>query len=101
MDDRYAKYLKALDDIASDLIRNGLYPPEDRLLREVVNNYARRRLAEEEKVVLGFEKQFISWEKFNDAIMNIATIEQEDIFFEWEAARDSVKACRKITADSA
>ena len=50
----------------------------------------------ESRVVLGFEKQFISWEKYTDAIMNIATPEQEDIAFEWEAARDSREAWQKL-----
>ena len=95
-EDQCARYLAALDDIASELISDGLYATEHKLLRSIVLDYARRKVEAESRVVLGFEKQFISWEKYTDAIMNIATPEQEDIAFEWEAARDSREAWQKL-----
>ena len=96
MDDKCSNYLMFLDYMARDLIQKGLHKSEHKLLRDIVRDYAQRQLEEEGKVVLGFEKQFISWEKYNDAIMNIATPEQEDIAFEWEAARDFRKAWQKL-----
>ena len=96
MEDKCSNYLIFLDYIARDLIHKGLYTSEHKLLREIVRDYAQRQLETEQRVILGLEKQFISWEKFNDAIMNIATPEQEDIFFEWETARDSRKAWQEL-----
>ena len=96
IDDQCGKYLAALDDIARELISGGLYATEHKLLRSIVLDYARRKAEAESRVVLGFEKQFISWEKYTSAIMNIATPEQENIAFEWEAARDSREAWQKL-----
>ncbi len=84
--DNTRKYLECLNKVAQPLIREGIYESEEEFLRD----YARQQAEEERRAVLGFERQFISWEKFNDAIMNIATPEQEDIAFDWEWARDSV-----------
>ena len=96
MKDECSNYLMFLDYIAQDLIRKNLHSSEHKLLRDIVKDYAQRQLELEGKVILGFEKQFISWEKFNDAIMNTATPEQEDIFFEWEWARDSRKDWQRM-----
>ena len=88
--DNTRKYLECLDQVAGPLIRSGAYASEEDFLRDFVKDFAQRKVEENRQVVLGFEKQYISWEKFNDAIMEIATPEQEDIAFDWEWARDGV-----------
>lgn len=101
MEDQCGKYLAVLDDIARELVSCGLYATENKLLRSIVLDYARRKIEAESRVILGFEKQFISWEKYTDAIMNIATPEQEDIALEWEVARDSMQAWQKLVDELA
>ena len=96
MDEESFKYLEHINRLAEPLLQEGLYSCEEDLVRDLLVVLVKRHIEAEEKVILGFEKQFISWEKFNDAIMGIATPEQEDIFFEWEAARDSVDAWQKF-----
>lgn len=94
--DSTRKYLECLDKVAQPLIREGVYESEEEFLRDNVRQLARRHIAAWEEVVLGFERQFISWEKFNDAIMNIATPEQEDIAFDWESARMFLASWQKL-----
>lgn len=89
---KYEGYLETLHKVAGPLIQSGLYATESEFLRDLLTDYAQHQLEEEEKVVLGFEKQYISWEKFSDALMNIATPRQEDEWMEWEAAREGIKA---------
>lgn len=90
--DNTRKSLERSDKVAQPLIREGVYELEEEFLRD----YARHQAEEERQAVLGFERQFISWEKFNDAIMNIATPEQEDIAFEWESARMFLASWQKL-----
>ena len=89
---KYEVYLETLHKIAGPLIQSGIYATEADFLKDLLKDYAQRQLELEQKVVLGFEKQYISWEKFSDALMNIATPLQEDEWMEWEAAREGVKA---------
>ena len=88
----YEGYLETLHEVAGPLIQSGLYATEADFLRDLLTDYVQHQLEEEMKVILGFEKQYISWEKFSDALMNIATPQQEDEWMEWEAAREGVKA---------
>ena len=96
MDQQCLEYIDGISKLAQPLLEDGLYSSEEELLRELLVILVKRHIESEGQVILGFEKQFISWEKFNDAIMDIATPEQEDIFFEWESARDSVNAWQKF-----
>ena len=89
-DAKYEKYLETLYELAGPLLQAGRYATVGDFLRDFLRDYARHRAKEAQRVALGFERQFISWEKFNDAIMEIATPEQEDIAFDWEWARDGV-----------
>ena len=82
------QYLEYFEKFSRPMVNAGIYESTEDFLRDCLRDFARRKVDECEKVALGFEKRFISWEKFNDAIMNIATPEQEDIAFEWEWARD-------------
>lgn len=86
--DNTRKYLECLDEVARPLIRSGAYASEEDFLRDFVKDFAQRKVEENRQVVLGFEKQYISWEKFTDALLDVATPEQEDEWWEWEAARD-------------
>ena len=98
-DAKYEKYLEALDELARLLILSGLYASEAEFLRDFLKYYFRRELEEEKQVALGFEMQHISWEKFSDALMNIATSYQEDEWMEWEAARDRATSLQKLLAE--
>jgi Zn-dependent M32 family carboxypeptidase len=95
-DAKYEKYLEALDELARPLILSGLYSSEAEFLRDFLKYYFQCALEEEKQVALGFEMQHISWEKFNDALMDIATPYQEDESMEWEAARDRTKSLQKL-----
>ena len=95
-DAKFEVYLETLHKVAGPLIQSGLYATESDFLRDLLTDYAQGQLEEELKVILGFERQYISWEKFSDALMNIATPLQEDEWMEWEAAREGVKAWQKM-----
>lgn len=82
------KYLEYFEQYSRPMVRAGFYNSTEDFLRDCLKDFAQRKVDECEEIVLGFEKQFISWEKFNDAIKNVATPEQEDIALEWEWARD-------------
>ena len=95
-DAEYEKYLETLYELARPLVQAGRYATVGDFLRDFLRDYARQQAEEERRAVLGFERQFISWEKFNDAIMNIATREQDDIAFDWEWARDGAAYWQKL-----
>ena len=85
--DNARKYLECLDKVAQPLIREGVYESEEEFLRDNVRQLARRQITAWEEVIQGFEQKYISWEKFSDALLNVATPEQEDAWMEWESAR--------------
>ena len=101
MDEEYLKYLKCLDDIARPLIQHGIYASEKDFLRACVKDFARRKVEESREVVTGFEKKYISWEKFTDAILETATVEQEDEWMEWEAAHHMAKTWQELVDELA
>ena len=82
------KYLEYFEKFSRPMVSAGIYDSTEDFLRDCLRDFAQRKVDECSDVALGFEKQFISLEKFRDAIWNIATPEQEDICFEWEWARD-------------
>jgi Arc/MetJ-type ribon-helix-helix transcriptional regulator len=94
--DECRQYLEYLEKFAKPLIQSGIYASTEEFLRDCVKDFAQRKVKENQQVALGFEKQYISWEKFNDALMNVATPEQEDAAMEWEWARDSAKSWQKL-----
>ena len=93
--DNSRKYLDCLDKVAQPLIREGVYASEEEFLRDNVRQLARSHIAEWQEVILGFEKKYISWEKFSDALLNVATPAQEDEWMEWESARRFLAAWQK------
>ena len=94
--DNSRQYLKELDRVAQPLIRAGVYASAEEFLRDTVRQLARHRIKESQQVIRGFEKQYISWEKFTDALLNVATPEQEDVWMEWESARRFLAAWQKL-----
>lgn len=98
MDEKYLEYLEHLDNLARPLVRHGIYASKADFLRALVRDFAQRKLEENRQVALGFEKQYISWEKFNDALLNVATPAQEDAALEWEWARDRLKAWQELVS---
>ena len=82
------RYLEYFEKYSRPMVSAGIYESTEDFLRDCLRDLAQRKVAECDETVLGFEKRFISWDKFNDAIKNVATPEQEDIALEWEWARD-------------
>ena len=93
--DNSRQYLKELERLAQSLIREGVYASAEEFLRDNVRYMARRQIEENQQIIQGFEKQYISWEKFSDALMKVATPEQEDAWMEWESARRFLAAWQK------
>lgn len=94
--DNSLRYLDCLDKVAQPLIREGVYASEEEFLRDNVRYMARRQIEECQQVIRGFEKQYISWEKFSDALLNVATPAQEDAWMEWESERRILAAWQKL-----
>ena len=94
--DNSRQYLKELDRVAQPLIRAGVYASEEEFLRDTVRQLARHQIAAWQEVIRGFEKKYISWEKFSDATLDTATIPQEDEWMEWESARRMLAAWQKL-----
>lgn len=94
--DNSRKCLRELDRLAQSLIREGVYASTEEFLRDNVRYMARRQIEENQQIIQGFEKQYISWEKFSDALLNVATPEQEDAWMEWESARRFLAAWQQL-----
>ena len=93
--DNSRQCLKELDRLAQSLIREGVYASAEEFLRDNVRQLARHQIAAWQAVIRGFEKKYISWEKFSDATLDTATIPQEDEWMEWESARRMLAAWQK------
>ena len=94
--DNSRQCLKELDRLAQSLIREGVYASAEEFLRDNVRYMARRQIEECQQIIQGFEKKYISWEKFSDATLDTATIPQEDEWMEWESARRMLAAWQKL-----
>ena len=94
--DNSRQCLKELDRVAQPLIRAGVYASAEEFLRDTVRQLARHQIAAWQEVIQGFEKKYISWEKFSDATLDTATIPQEDEWMEWESARRMLAAWQNL-----
>ncbi len=78
---------KTISDIVKPLLASGVYKDEQRALRDIVADYAQRKVETYTSVILRMEKKYgKSFATFSKDLRQKANMAKEDDWMEWKAA---------------
>ena len=88
--------IKALEAIAITLVGTGRYQTQAEAIRAIALEQINRKISAYDRRVKQFERKHrTNFEAFGKRIRNRATVRQEDVWMEWEAAIAMREAWRK------
>ena len=89
------KYAEALEKLSRPFIQAGLYESQDGFLLDLIKDLAQRKIEGYRNRIGHYERNHQSLAKFNAAIQDTATPEQEDAAWDWEDSIDYLASWQK------
>jgi hypothetical protein len=91
---------KELEHIASPLIEAGIYASQEAFVRDIVKDMATNKVRTYESAVRKYKAKYGSLERLGARIKGKASPKQEDDWMAWEAAKDMLRAWKKVAESS-
>ena len=93
------EYLRTIGHLARPLIDAGIYNSSNAFLKDLLKEMARKKIKTYQRINKRYEAKYGSFEQFANKIKGSATPKQEDEWMEWEAARNMLKAWKRIAQE--
>lgn len=94
-----AQYVRTLQHIAKPFLESGVYKSQEAFVKDLVKDVASRKVRTYQKKIRTYEARHGSFEQYSKIISGSATPRQEDQWMEWEAARDLLKAWKRVAKE--
>jgi hypothetical protein len=91
---------KELEHIASPLVEAGIYASQEAFVRDIVKDMATNKVRMYESAVRKYKAKYGSLERLGARIKGKASPKQEDDWMAWEAAKDMLRAWKKVAESS-
>ncbi len=90
---------KTHKDIAKSLCRSGIPKPAQANFNDQLKNTAEKRVKTYKREIKKYEAKYGSFKEFTKKISGKASLKQEDLWMEWEAAINMLKAWKQINIE--
>lgn len=94
-----AEYNKTLEHIAKSFVESGIYESTDEFVNALLKDMAARKIKAYKKKIKIYETKYGSFEKFTREIGGTANPKQENLWIDWEAAINMLKAWNHVTCE--
>ena len=93
------EYLKTIEQLARPLIDAGVYRSSNAFVKDLVREMAKKKIKTYIRISKKYQAKYGSFDQFSNKIKGEATPKQEDEWMEWEAAKNMLKAWKKIAQE--
>ena len=93
------RYNRTLEQIARPFVETGIYQSRDEFVKDLVKDVVAGKVSLYEKKIKGFESKHGSFKEFTRKLVRGASPKQEDLWMEWEGARNMLKAWKRAAKE--
>ena len=92
------EYTRTMENLAKPFVASGIYESTEAFVNDIVKDVASRRIKSYERKIRRYETKYGSFEAFSRKISGKATPAQEDLWMDWEASLNMLKAWKFVTS---
>jgi len=91
-----AEYIKRIEHLVKPFVDLGIYDSPEKVLRDLIENFAKSRIRTYEGKVRKFESKYrMSFSEFTKSLEGKATPKLENEWMEWESAINMLEAWKR------